>query len=93
MAIKVRQDIASIVTRLDDLGEEDQEIIWVNLKKNNRERIFIGTYYGKQKNVPEEEIETEYAHLRTQINTLSKQSEIIITGDFNAKIAINKTTI
>ncbi len=35
----------------------------------------------------------EYAHLRTQINTLSKQCEIILTGDFHAKIAINKTTV
>ncbi len=35
----------------------------------------------------------EYSHLRTQINTLSKQGEIIITGNFNAKIAINRTTV
>ncbi len=78
---------------MDDLGEEDQEVIWVNLKKNNREWIFIGTYYGKQENAPLDEIEMEYANFRTQINTLSKHGEIILTGDFNAKIAINKTTV
>ncbi len=55
--------------------------------------MFIGTYYGKQENAPLDEIEMEYAHFRTQINTLSKHGMIILTGDFNAKIAINKTTV
>ncbi len=32
VVIMVRKDTASIITRVGYLGEEDQEVIWVNLK-------------------------------------------------------------
>ena len=35
----------------------------------------------------------ECAQFITQINTLNKQGEVILTGDFNAKLAIKKTTM
>lgn len=57
---------------MDDLGDDDQEILCVKLKKNNKEQICIVMYYGKQENASAEEIEMEYANLRTQINSLSK---------------------
>ena len=63
--------------------------MWVELQRNQRDKIYIGTYYGKQENASRDEIEREHDQLNTQINVLAKGGELILTGDFNAKLEIN----
>ena len=77
---------------MDDLESQDQEVLWTQIttKKN---KIYFGVYYGKQENQPVDKIENEYLQLRTQIQKLKKTGNVILTGDFNAKLRIKKTTI
>ena len=53
----------------------------MELKKNNKNSIYIGTYYGKQESASREEIEREFGQLNTQINMLKNKGDIILTGD------------
>ena len=52
--------------------------------------MYAGVYYGKQENAPKDEVAREMSQLRTQITKLSKKGHIIPTGDFNAKVNINR---
>ena len=45
-------------------------------------------YYGKQEQIPAAEIRDKFAKLTTQVIKMKQQGKIIITGDFNAKIAL-----
>ena len=93
VAITARNDINNKVTKVTNLEDDEQEVVWVELKKNMKDKIYIGTYYGKQEKAPREEIEREFSQLSTQISALKKKGEVIITGDFNAKININEGDI
>ena len=50
-------------------------------------------YYGKQENVPKDEMAREISKLRTQITKLTKSGHIILAGDFSAKININRENV
>ena len=76
--------------KVDNIEDHDQEIIWIEVKKNRNDKIFIGTYYGKQEKEDRGTIEREYSQIQTQINKLEKEGPIILTGDFNAKLEINR---
>ncbi len=69
--------------------EQDQEILWIEIKQHKK-RTFIGTYYGQQESVSNEEIEREMSQLKTQIINLKEKGRVILTGDFNAKLDINE---
>ncbi len=90
VAIAVRQDLVGRTSRVESLDEEDQEIVWIEIRKNNKEKLYIGTYYGKQENATVEDVEREFVQINTQISSLRKKGEIILAGDFNAKIDIKK---
>ncbi len=77
-------------TQVTDLEEQNQEVIWVEIKHGNQ-KTYIGCYYGPQESAPREEVEREISQLKTQIIKLKKQGRVILTGDFNAKLEINKT--
>ena len=65
------------------------EIIWIKTKAYPP--LYIGAYYGKQENCKLAEINEEYERLSNSIcgkNTCDK--EIILMGDFNAKLEIEK---
>ena len=49
--------------------------------------------YVAQENTPIEEVDRELSQIRTQINRMKQKGGIILTGDFNAKIKINKDNI
>ena len=55
----------------------------------NNSALHIGVYYGKQEQAPEEQIREEFSKLTTQINKLKQNGEVILTGDFNAKLEVN----
>ena len=88
VAITARNDICSKISIVQNLEDDDQDVVWVELRKNQKEKVFIGTYYGKQESANRDEVEKEYDQLNTQINMLAPKGEIILTGDFNAKLEI-----
>ena len=57
--------------------------------QTNNSAIYVGVYYGKQEHAPLEEIKAEFAQLTAQVINLKQRGEIILTGDFNAKLEIN----
>ena len=61
--------------------------------QTNNSAILIGIYYGKQEQVPEEQIKEEFSKLTTQVNRLKQNGEVILTGDFNAKLEVNKDQV
>ena len=65
-------------------------MIWIEIKTTHNNKIYIGTYYGKQEKEPRENIEREFSQLESQINKLQREAPIVLIGDFNAKIEINK---
>ncbi len=50
VAVAVRQDLVGQTSRVEGLDEEDHEIVWIEIRKNSKEKQYIGTYYGKQEN-------------------------------------------
>ncbi len=94
VAIAIRKDLAKKAQQVENLETQDQEIIWLQLPWGNK-KLFIGTYYGPQESAQLDAVEREYSQLQTQVSALSKLGEIILIGDFNAKLKIDKenTTI
>ena len=93
VAITVRDDLSHKTQPIDDLEDDNQEVKWIKININNSKKIQIGVYYGKQERDSREDVEREFLQLRTQINQLKKDGQVILTGDFNAKLAINKGEI
>lgn len=92
VALLIRDDISHMINKPPDLEDQDQEIKWIELKCPNN-NIFIGVYYGPQEKVSEEEVERQFSQITSQIIKLKKRGEIILTGDFNAKIEINNNVV
>merc|ERR1712237_39125 len=63
VAIAARADINSKKKKVENLDDDDQDVVWVELKQNNKKSIFIGTYYGKQESASREDIGREYGLL------------------------------
>ena len=88
--ILIRNDIIPHVEIPDKtITDTHLEIIWIKTKAYPP--IYIGAYYGKQENCKLAEISEEYERLSNSIcgkNTCNK--EIILMGDFNAKLEIEK---
>ena len=89
MAIIISDTIKNKVNRIVDIEDQDQEIIWIEIKQGNN-KTFIGTYYRPQENAPSEKTEREMSQIRTQILKLKTHGRVILTGDFNAKIYIKQ---
>ena len=92
VAILIREDIYHMTEEVKDLEDQDQEIIWIKID-NGRTKIFVGVYYGPQEKCSNEEAERQYAQLTAQINKLKTRGQVILMGDFNAKIEINNAKI
>ena len=88
VAILIRDDIKHTCQQITDLEDQDQDICWMKMHTNNS-ALHIGVYYGKQEQAPEEQIREEFSKLTTQINKLKQNGEVILTGDFNAKLEVN----
>ena len=92
VALLIREDIKHLTKRAPDLEDQDQEVKWIEYT-SGKHKVFIGVYYGPQEKVSDEEAEREYSQLTTQINKLKKQGEVILVGDFNAKLEINNQVV
>ena len=77
---------------INNLEDQDQEILWIKLE-NGRTKTHIGIFYGPQEKCSNEEAERQYAQLMAQVNKLRTQGEIILMGDFNAKLEIKRDNI
>ncbi len=73
--------------------EDQQEIVWMELKSSNVNKLYIAVYYGKQEKESREEVETEFSNICSQIEYFKRKGEVIILGDFNAKILIDNHKI
>ena len=104
VAIAIRNDIISQVRMIDNIEPDDEtEILWLaveNKNKNKRIRqnnktknLAIGVFYGPQENECREKVEKIYSVVATQINTIKQTHKIVLTGDFNAKLAIKSNRI
>ena len=92
VAILVRDDIKSFVT--PHIPDRNIELIWVFVHKRNKRPLFIGSYYGKQETrTSKNEIEREFQLLSEEIEEKSKDGEIFLAMDANAKIGILNESI
>lgn len=87
IAIGARRDIADNTQEIDMIKEGNMEITWIKLKTQPNP-IYIGLYYGKQEKESKEAVENEYSIISTHILELKKTGNIILMGDFNAKLDI-----
>ena len=89
VAILIRDDLKHTCQQVTDLEDQDQDIRRIKIQTNSS-AIHIGIYYGRQELAPEEQIKEEFSKLTTQVNRLKQNGEVILTGDFNAKLEVNK---
>ena len=67
------------------------EMMWVSINRINEKPLFVGVYYGKQEStVCNDEIQEEMDLLTEEILEISKDGEVIICMDANAKIGLMK---
>ena len=85
----IRNDIKNIIE--EETNTQSVNLIeskWIKLK--NKSNIAIGVVYGKQETAKKEIAERQFEELTTKTNMLQKTKNVIILGDFNAKIEIKK---
>ena len=77
----------------DNTGEEyeDLESKWIKLESRPK-NISIGVFYGPQENEKVEKTKEIFEKLENQITQKLTENELIIGGDFNAKLEIIKPT-
>ena len=63
------------------------ETKWIKLECRPK-NITIGVFYGPQENKATEKVREIYSNLETQIKQKSKDNNIILGGDFNAKLQV-----
>ena len=91
VGILVRNDIAKSVQEVKDFADNDHEILWIQVKAG-KSNTYFGTYYGKQENEKKEMVEEEMSSIATQINNLKQKGKVVLSGDFNAKLKVTKST-
>ena len=92
VALLIRDDIKHMCKQVNDLEDQDQEILWCELSSHNQ-KTFIGVFYGPQEKCSHEEADRQFSQITSQVNKLKKKGEIVLMGDFNAKLEINKPGI
>ena len=94
VSIAVRDDLKLNTNEITMNEDPEQEIVWTEIKTKEKENIYVGVYYGKQEGkTPVETIENEFSQISTQITKLRQRGKVILTGDFNAKIHIEKGNV
>ncbi len=93
VGILIANDIAKATIQKENLEEDEKtEVTWIELKTRPKP-IYIGAFYGPQENSPIEETNRIYDTLDTQTNTLKTEGEVILVGDFNAKLEIKNEIV
>ena len=60
------------------------------IRKLTPKHIAIGVSYVPQENEKIEKVQEIYMALNNQINQQTEENEVIIAGDFNAKLEVNR---
>ena len=86
VGILINNELAGSTTQSDEVeGSTNTETLWIEVKTRPKP-LHIGVFYGPQEGNPKENTETIYTALETQVNQLKQTGEVIIAGDFNAKL-------
>ena len=95
LGIVVKDGLTSNVNTITNLhGNEEQiEVLWVKVNTPSDKPFALGVFYGKQENTKEEEIEAQFKALLTDIHLLMQDHRIILAGDFNAKLKVQKVAV
>ena len=72
----------------NEITNDEKEILWITFKA--KETIKIGVYYGKQENYNREKMIKEYEEITEEANDIKPKEHIIIMGDFNAKLKVQR---
>ncbi len=91
VAIIYHESLTNNIKPLDNLEKEDMEIQWAEIK-SGKQKTFLGIYYGNQEKAPAEEVKSDFDAIKSQIYTLKQEGDVILVGDFNAKLKINIPT-
>ncbi len=79
---------ATEITHID-VGE-NTEVVWIKLDTRPK-NLAIGVFYGPQETDQVSKVQETYTDLETQILQLMKDNEILLGGDFNAKLNVNSS--
>jgi len=90
IAIAVTDELASITKETTPMENTELETLWIEIEAPKKERMYIGCFYGPQENANSEWVESQYAKLGEQVTVLKRKGKVILTGDFNAKLATRK---
>ena len=90
VGICARECIANKLTKVTNLeqDENNQGVVWTELRITRNQSIYIGCYYRKQEK--ESEIKREFQLLSSQLSMLKTRGEIMLTTDANAKLEIKE---
>ena len=87
VGILVRNDIKN--NTAPHISSRNIEIMWASIRRKNLPPILVGVYYGKQESrTSKNEIELEMNLLAEEIMEMSKEGEVLLAMDANAKIGI-----
>ena len=87
VGILVRNDIISKTA--PHISDRTIELMWISLQTKTNRPIMIGVYYGLQETrSSKNEIELEMASLKEEISEISKEGDVLIAMDGNAKIGL-----
>ena len=90
VAIGIRNKVGCQVNKKEIGVKGKPEVIWAEIKGTRNQPILIGGFYGPQENKRKEEVTDIYEQLKEQVTTANPGRPIILVGDFNAKIQIEK---
>ena len=88
VGICARQNLTSKLTKMENIEDQDQDIVWVEMGLKANKKVHFGCYYGKQENDKKEVLNKEYEQLDTQLGQITEKGEAMIMADFNAKLEI-----
>ena len=90
VGILVSEKIANNTTENNNL--DDHELLeskWIRIECRPR-NIAVGVFYGPQENEKVEKVKEIYNALSHQLHQIKDECDIILAGDFNAKLKISK---
>ena len=88
----IANKIANLTTEDNSTNEENTETKWIKLECKPK-NFAIGVFYGPQEKTKQELAKSIYNCLETQVSLQMSGNEIILGGDFNAKIEIDNNEI
>ena len=73
---------------MDYPTHKDHEIIWTEINTTTKP-TYIGAYYGPQEKCKKDEVDRQYQEIANTVLRLQQEGDVLLVGDFNAKLYIN----